>query len=224
MEEENSMENNYGSVNPSELATLSLLSGGGYGGYGIGVGGRGGYGGGSLYTGNNVLAAEAHADGTARGALGKHTLDMISNQGDRFEDAARAKEFSDMRMAISNTRETLSREISDNRVEAIRIAGDNRVELTKSLSDIAKENAKCCCETQKLVIAENSKTRELIKDNALRSAERELDACRSKNNSNEIVGALGAAIANQTAALTGIITNACNCDDHHRGRRGVNVD
>lgn len=224
MEDKNNMEN--GSVNPSELATLSLLSGG-YGGYGIGVGGRGGYSGGSLYTGNNVLAAEAHADGTARGALGKHTLDMISNQGDRFEDAARAKDFSDLRMAISNTREILSREINDNRVEAIRVAGDNRVELTKSLSDIAKENAKCCCETQKLIIAENSKTRELMQTDAIRTAERELDACRSKNNSNEIAGAIATATANQTNVLAGIIANACNCDDHHGGRgrgRGVNVD
>lgn len=59
MEDKDNMENSYGSVNPSELATLSLLSGG-YGGYGIGVGRGGGYGGGSLYTGNDVLAAEAH--------------------------------------------------------------------------------------------------------------------------------------------------------------------
>jgi hypothetical protein len=225
---ENIMENvNAGQINAADLATLSLIGRGygGYGGIGVGAGSHGGsyYGGygHNLYAGNSVLAAEAHADGTAQGAVSKHTLDMIALQGDRFEDATRAKEFGDIRMAVANTRETLSREMGDNRVEAIRIAGDNRVELANRLADMAKDCAKCCCETQKLVIEEGTKTRELVNARALDDCQRALGDEKGKNSDNMTVNAIANAMQSQTATLLQVINNNCNNNGggHGHGRK-----
>lgn len=157
------MENNYsGAIGPSDAATLSLLSGG-YGG--IGVGGRGGLG-----YGNEVLAADAHANGTAtKTAIDCHSsqflagLDRVSDQA---EEGRRTDQINRVNDNITN---------SENR------SSDRQRDIERLMIDGQKEAAKCCCdakleackntsELKSLIISENSKTRDLMQSTALDAA------------------------------------------------------
>jgi hypothetical protein len=160
------MESN--SINPSEVATLSLLAGrGGYGGgYGYGGGGYGG--GGGIHAGNSVLAATAHADGTAQNARIENLADSTRLAFDSNQEQIRE----------SRTQEQFSR-LSDNQFRAEIRASDQHASGTAALTavefrnldrlrdierlvvDSAKEAAECCCDTQKLILAEGNETRAL---------------------------------------------------------------
>ena len=129
----------------------------GFGGYGYG-GGYGG-GGGSLYTGNNVLAAKAHAEGTGIGENIKSNR-FLMDRGmesirDSFENAQRDRQFSN-----------LSKEHTD----LERRVNDQNAAMVATLNDVRSESAACCCETQKLILAENGKTREEFQKSLLESA------------------------------------------------------
>jgi hypothetical protein len=173
----NIMEN--GSINPSEVATLSLLGGGG--GYGYGGGNRG------YNIGNQVLAAEAHANGTAVDAKVENiqdgqrlafdslqeqiresrTLDQFTrlsdNQfraeirgSDQHADIVKGLADSEFRTAAGQT--ALAKDITDQEFRSL----DRQRDITAMLVDNAKEAAKCCCETQKLIAAEAGETRALV--------------------------------------------------------------
>lgn len=163
--------NNYGAINPNEVATLSLLGGG----YGLGGHRRG----------DELLSAEAHANGTATAARVESTDKNVEIQGERMRDLLRDRQFNDISVALGSVRE-----------EMARIAGDNRAEISEVLRevqkgncDLAKELLKCCCETQKEVISQGTQTRELINQRALDDAQRALDAADRQNQTNQLIAA-----------------------------------
>ena len=177
---------NTGSLNPNDLATLSLLNGYGRGG-GVGVGG--GYSGGYGHTiADPIVAANAHVDGSAvKEAINCHAssarlgMDAITGS---FENATRDRQFAELskgqsdverRLCDQNTAQTAI--INDLRAEAAKCC----CETHKAIAEAAKDAAKCCCDAQlqackdtselkALIIKENSTTRELIRGDALAAA------------------------------------------------------
>jgi len=132
------MEN--GSINPSEVATLSLL-GGGYGGYGYG--GRGGY-----AVGNQVLAAEAHANGTASDAkldslAGSFHNVNINSKFDRLNENISDQEFRSTAAITS-----LNKDITDSEFRTI----DRNRDIERLVVQGQKEAAECCCEAKVLAV------------------------------------------------------------------------
>jgi len=189
------------SLNSNEIATLSLLQsrgfGGGQGGYGYGVG-SGGYGGSMLGAGNSVLAAEAHANGTASDAKLQNLTDANRLAFDSNQEQIRE----------SRTLDQFSR-LSDNQFRAEIRGSDQHASILKGMTDVefrsldrqrdieallvqnAKDAAACCCdakleackstaEVKALVIQENSATRELIRGDALAAANAELTALKTQ--------------------------------------------
>lgn len=150
------------------------------GGYGYGGGYGGGGGGGSLYTGNNVLAAEAHANGTAL----KEAVDCNSRQflsgldrvSDQAEETRRLMSFESVNKNITDSefrgldrQRDLERILNQNSKDAAECCCDTQ----KAIAEAAKDAAKCCCDaqleaqknacdTQRLVSSEASATRSLI--------------------------------------------------------------
>lgn len=175
------MENGYQGIGNNDVATLSLLSGG-IGGYGRG--------GGSLYAGNSVLAAEAHANGTAVKEAVDCNKDLQAAQLDRI--SAQNLE------GRANTRtEILTKSISDSEFRGI----DRLRDIERDLVVGQKESALCCCETQKemaagfaataLTASENqAATQASIADLKTSNIERELLAAQSKINQLEIINAI----------------------------------
>jgi len=209
--EDSKMDNDTG-VNNNDAATLALLAGGvGYGGYG-----RGGHGGGygSLYTGNSVLAAQAHADGTATKEAIDGNADLIRAQANAFENAERSRQVSDLTMQSANNELRITDRINNIELNALRSQADTLVAINNN----AKDAAACCCDakleaqknacdTQKLVVEENAKTRELIQANALKEAERELDRADRRSNSSDTINGIASAIAQQTNTLVTLLNN-----------------
>lgn len=165
--------NNYGSINPNDVATLSLLGGG----YGYGRG---------RYVGDEVLAANSHADGSAVASKIDSVNQNVSGQNDHLRDLMRDRQFNDLQTSVQGVREELARVAGDNRFEMQVVLR----ELQKSNCDLAKQIADCCCETQKETIAQGTATRELINQRALDDAQRALDAADRQNNTNQIVNAV----------------------------------
>ena len=167
---------NNGSINPSEVATLSLLGGGH--GYGLGSRGR--------YFGDEVLAAQSHADGTAVNARVESTEKNVDLQGDRMRDLLRDRQFNDLSVALGSVREELARVNGDNRVEIQTVLR----EIQRGECELAKQIAECCCETQKETISQGNATRELVNQRALDDAQRALDRADRENNTAQIVAAI----------------------------------
>ena len=155
------MEHN--SISPSEVATLSLLNGG----YSLGN------------KGDDYLAANAHADGTANHSILKGILDQISNQSDQTRDLMRDRQFNDLALNVS-----------DFKTEVIRLSGDQRVELQTKIDSVLAKVAECCCETQKEILKESSATRELINARALQDTQRALDSADRNSQTQALVAAI----------------------------------
>jgi len=150
-------------------------------GRGLGLYGFGGYG--DLSCGNSSLAALTHADGTALGAkidCNSGSLEAALNRiSDQNEETRRIIQSDELKALIFNGQ--LNSAILD---------GQQNVAMADRLNDIKSEAAKCCCDTQKLIIEENSKTREFINAQALKTAEREIDVLRGQANTQEILRAI----------------------------------
>lgn len=175
-----------GSLNPNDLATLSLLYGGGRGG-GPGVGG-GSYGGYGHMIADPLIAANAHVDGSAT----KEAIDCNAKSAEAglsgirqdFENATRDRQVA----GISKGQVDAERRVTDAIAASLAITNDVRAETAKNFCDVektiaeaAKDAAKCCCDAQlqackdhaelkALVIEENARTRELIRGDALVAA------------------------------------------------------
>lgn len=150
-------------------------------GRGLGIGGFG-YGTGMTY-GNSVLAADAHANGT--GVAKMVECNAISNAASLDRISAQNEE---TRRILQG--DELKKIVTDGQLQDAILGGQDKVALCDRFNALSKENAACCCETQKLVISENSKTRELINAQALKTAEREIDVLRGQANTQEIINAL----------------------------------
>ena len=113
-----------GTINPNDVATLSLLGGGAFG-----FGGRG---------------TREPFDGT-----------VVNNNVER--NAA------DIAMQNSFTREQIRELGIDQKLSDILFQNnDFRRETQQAINDARAETAKCCCEVQQLVVAENNATRTLL--------------------------------------------------------------
>ena len=147
-----------GSINPNDVATLSLL-GGGYGG-GYGLGNRG--------YGQDTREA---FDGTVSNAkIDLHHLAM-NRENEFSRDTIREEN--------SRTRELMDERANDARIEALRTQGASfQIQTQRDLADARAETAKCCCETKTLILAENTKTRELLQSNIIADLERQLSVSR----------------------------------------------
>lgn len=189
------------SLNSNEIATLSLLQsrgfGGGSGGYGYGVGGgMGGYGGGNV-VGNSVLAADAHANGTATNAKAdcnaQRFSDGLGSLSDQFENVARTAQFdrlneniSDQEFRTAAALTSLNKDITDQEFRGI----DRQRDIERTLGENAKEAAACCCETQKLILAEGNETRALVLAVESRANVASLAAAQAKITQLETINAL----------------------------------
>lgn len=186
---------NGGYVGPSDVATLSLLGRGGlgYGGYG------GGYGG--MPYGNDVLAAGAHADGTAVAAKLEANADKTDAQTDMFEQAERSRQFKDVSDQVVN----VAKDLSDEHVVTQQAITTNGAATLAAIADAAKESAKCCCEAQLLATKNASDLKAEILASESRSITRELDRCERKLEGSESTSAIVGALREQTQFLAGLL-------------------
>jgi hypothetical protein len=168
-----------GRADIDDLLAFRGLGGAGVLGFGYG-GGYGQGGGGSLYHGNNSLAAEAHADGTARGenikanrALVSQGLDRIS---DNFEATFRGMQFS---------------ELSREHVDLERRLNDSNRDTTAIINALRAEMAKCCCESKLLATENKSEILAAISVEAKDTLNRELAAANAELIHLRTVNALG---------------------------------
>lgn len=133
------MENN--SINPSEVATLSLLGGGGYG-----YGGRGHYGGREYANdGSNAVRIEAHGRDNSKGQ--DFLSQQISDNADRNRDIASSQQsdnhFNGILDKINDQSRFFTSEINL---------------ITREQAANAREAAKCCCEAKVLAVQNQAKT------------------------------------------------------------------
>lgn len=124
-----------GEIGNNDVATLSLLDRTGYG----------------KSCGEDYLSAEALANGTATNAKidanADRASDSIAGVRSAFDNQTRSMQFSEV-----------NKNIADMEFRSL----DRQRDIERQLVDNAKEAAKCCCETQKLVTAEATATRALI--------------------------------------------------------------
>lgn len=156
------MDNGIGNVGPYDVGTLALL--GGISGCGGVVGGRGG-----LCYGNDVLAANAHADGTAvkeavdcNAKMCSAGLDRISDQA---EESRRSAQFTSIR---------------DGQFQAELRNSDRLQGIQQQLNDMALANCKCCEEAKLLACQNKSEILAAIESNAKDVITRELNAANAR--------------------------------------------
>lgn len=133
--------------------------GGGYGGgYGGGVG-----------VGNQVLAADAHANGTAVDAKIESIQDGQRLAFDSIQEQIRESRNLDQFTRLSDNQFRAEIRGSDQHAGVVKGVADaefrsidRQRDITAMLVDNAKEAAKCCCDTQKLIVAEGNETRALV--------------------------------------------------------------
>ena len=162
------------SINSNEIATLSLLQSRGFGGggYGYGVGAGGGIGAG-------VLTAEALANGTATNAKIDANADRASNS------------IAGVRSAFDNqTRNVQFDQVNQNITNMEFRSLDRQRDIERQIVDNAKDAAKCCCETQKLIVSEASATRTLILEVEARGNVAALAQAQAKITQLETINAL----------------------------------
>ena len=162
------------SINSNEIATLSLLQSRGFGGggYGYGVGAGGGIGAG-------VLTAEALANGTATNAKIDANADRASNS------------IAGVRSAFDNqTRNVQFDQVNQNITNMEFRSLDRQRDIERQIVDNAKDAAKCCCETQKLITSEAATTRTLILEVEARGNVAALAQAQAKITQLETINAL----------------------------------
>ena len=152
-----------------------------------GPGGAGMYGAGLNY-GNQTLAAEAHADGTAvKEAIdcnAKQNVAGMINIMDRFEDGRRA----DSTNRIADKITTLDRDVANNRTEVI-----------QALADVKADAAKCCCDMKIL-----------IKDNTIDALKSDLAKCQNDSQTTILANLINN--QNQTMAqMTAMLATIVQC-------------
>lgn len=166
----------------------------GFGGYGAGYGFGGGQG---MYPGNSMLAAGAHADGTAlktavdcNASSSAAALDRISAQN---EETRRINSFDSIR---------------DGMFQSELRNGDRLRDVERLMVDGQKEAAKCCCDLSKEVA--ETKSALLLQSCEDKS---EILAAIAGSESRAVERSLNAANAELTALKTQIACGCCN--DHH---------
>ncbi len=140
-----------GSVNASELATLSLIGRGGVGvgagGYGYGGGGYGGGGHGREFAndGSNAVRINSnrHLSAVSHDAISQQISDNADRNRDIIGQAALQAGFINLNDKINDQTRFFSTEISA---------------ITREQAANAREAAKCCCAAQLLAVQNQAKT------------------------------------------------------------------
>ncbi len=156
-----------GSVNPSELATLSLL---GRGGIGVGNGNGYGYGGGGrewANDGSNAvriksserLSAQAHVNNRDASAASHDAISQqISDNADRNRDLASSQAQNARDIAGRDFLQGIGVAISQQVARGEDNQNANFNAITREAAANAREAAKCCCEAQLLAVQNQAKT------------------------------------------------------------------
>lgn len=128
-------------IQNSDVATLSLL-GGGYGGYGLGGGGRA-----NFEFDGSVINAKVDSNKTANETQHDNILANIASAADRARDAANA--------ALADRHFTsLTDKMNDN----AKFTASEFNALTREQTENARVAAKCCCDAQILAVQNQAKT------------------------------------------------------------------
>ncbi len=171
-----------GAVGATQAATLALLTDtarAGNRGYGVGIGGEGG-GYGMMFPGNSMLAANAHADGTAvkEGIdCGVKLFDAGLNRvSDQAEESRRSAQFTTLQdgqfRAELRTNDRLAA------MEAQR--SRDLLQITRDQNDARAEAAKCCCELKLENCSNTAMLLAEIKGSESRAVERSLNAANAE--------------------------------------------
>lgn len=143
--------------------------------------GAGDWGGGYGYgAGNQVLASEAHANGTAVSAKAdcnaQRFSDGLNSLSDQFANVSQTAKFdrlneniSDQEFRSSAALTAITKDLADSEFRTI----DRNRDIERLLVQNAQDAAKCCCDaqllaqqnacdTQKLILSEGNETRALI--------------------------------------------------------------
>lgn len=164
-----------GSLNATEIAVGSLLAGNrGYGNGGAWGGGY--YGEPAFSVASNGVRVNRNLDCTkeqsdcTRMAMGLN-LDRISDQNLETRNILRSTSSADritnFEFRNGDRLRDLEREMNANARESAKCCCDTKLELLR----MQNLNDRCCCETQKLIVSENAKTRDLINQNKIRELE-----------------------------------------------------
>ena len=162
------------------------------GGFGNNRGGGSQWGGSGYgyHTGNQVLAAEAHANGTAtKEAIDCNAIrftDGLNSLSSSFENQTRANQIDSVTKNLTDAEFRNSDRFSNAEFRSI----DRQRDIERILVDNAKEAAACCCETQKLILAEGNETRALVLAVEGRTNVAALAAAQARINQLETINAL----------------------------------
>lgn len=162
-------------------------------------GGMGDWGGGYGYgnAGNSFLAAEAHANGTAVDAKVTSINDTVRLGFDSNQEQIRESRTLDQFRHINDAQFRTELRTSDQHTSMLKNMADvefrsldRQRDIERMLVDNAKEAAKCCCETQKLITAEATTTRALMLEVEGRATVASLAAANAKITQLETINAL----------------------------------
>lgn len=119
---------------------------------------------------------------------------VVNNNAERNAD--------DLKVQGGFTREMIREQGVNQRLSDILFQNnDFRRETQQQINDARAEAAKCCCETQQLVIRENNDTRTLILEQQIQDRDARIAAMQSENSQN--------AILQQMQLQTQILTQLC---------------
>jgi hypothetical protein len=192
------MENGNGNIGASDAAVLALLADTSRAGRG-GWGGEGGYGGyGRMYTNPAAL---------------QHSIEYVGRDA-RFHNESLREQLTNQNMlaavgaigtAVSGSENRVTDRLRDSELNALRETSDLARQIAacccdtqKGLLEQALRMQECCCETQQLIRADGQQTRELINQNTIRAA---VDA----NNITATAAAINGPAAANTAAIIAAI-------------------
>ena len=143
----------HGSINPSEIATLSLLGGGG--GYGYG-GGRGGYHGQFADDASNAVRITSSKELSVQGH--DSISQQISDNADRNRDITSLNQNNANALANRDFQTQIGTLLTQQIARGEDNINANFNALTREVAATAREAAKCCCEAKLLAASNQAKT------------------------------------------------------------------
>lgn len=147
------MENGYsGSINPGDIATLSLL--GGRGGYGLG----GGYGGGREFASDSTNAVRINSSEKLSAQAHDSISQQISDNADRNRDITSLNQSNANALANRDFQTQVGTLLTQQIARGEDNINANFNALTREVAATAREAAKCCCEAKLLAATNQAKT------------------------------------------------------------------
>lgn len=187
------MDNNSGFTTSDAVLTAAMS--GGLGGRGGGYGGGGGQWGGG-YGGGGGHHTYADSGSIMHGVIANRQF------GENSDDCTRSLMDAGLNAINQNfegqVRSGQFNELSREHTDLERRVNDQNAALIGTMNDFRFEAKDCCCETQKLVTAEATRTRELLLTTELQNA-------KDANNITATVSGINAAAAANTAAIIAAI-------------------